>query len=221
MVKLYPSKEGDPYYDALMHHDLFPAGTRAHIELFAPGEKLEHPNEPISHLRVLLSGQAKIYMIHGGGRQSILQFLGPGDYIGEFSLLGVEVEPKYVEAISACAAISLPFSENRARLLGDAPFLQKMCVFLIHKLHARSERLTQNLNYPLKHRLASLILMVSQDGVYPLRHTEAAEYLGVSYRHLLYTLAQFRKDGLVEKDGRIYRVRNEGALRALAGDVRS
>lgn len=221
MVKFYPPKAGDPCYDATAVRDAFPPDANAHVEQFARGELLERPGEPVSALRVLISGRAKIYMIHGDGRQSILQFLEPGDYVGELSLLGVEAEPKYVEALSPCMTLTLPFAENGAKLLADAAFLRKLCVFLAKKLLARSERLTQNLNYPLRNRLASLILTAAHDGAYTLRHAEAAEYLGVSYRHLLYSLARFREEGLVEKRGREYFVKDPVALRRLAGDIRA
>ena len=44
---------------------------------------------------------------------------------------------------------------------------------------------------------------------------EAAEDLGVTYRHLLYVLADFRKRGILEKTPQGYRVRDMEALEEL------
>ena len=42
--------------------------------------------------------------------------------------------------------------------------------------------------------------------MYREQHTEAAEYLGVTYRHLLYVLAEFVKEGILEKTKTGYRI---------------
>ena len=66
-------------------------------------------------------------------------------------------------------------------------------------------------------RLADFILQTASGGYYRERHTEVAEYLGVTYRHLLYVLADFVKKGLVKKTPQGYHMENVQALRAIAG----
>lgn len=66
-------------------------------------------------------------------------------------------------------------------------------------------------------RLANFILQTAADGCYRERHTEAAEYLGVTYRHLLYVLADFVKKGIVKKTPQGYRIENPQLLRRIAG----
>ncbi|WP_249599365.1 helix-turn-helix domain-containing protein, partial [Peribacillus frigoritolerans] len=58
--------------------------------------------------------------------------------------------------------------------------------------------------YERKNRLAKYILQIENDGCFQAKHTETAEYVGGSYRHLLYTLNQFHEEGLLEKKGRGY-----------------
>jgi CRP/FNR family putative post-exponential-phase nitrogen-starvation transcriptional regulator len=43
-----------------------------------------------------------------------------------------------------------------------------------------------------------------------------AEYLGVTYRHLLYVIARFVKQGILEKSKQGYTIKNESALRKIA-----
>ena len=43
-----------------------------------------------------------------------------------------------------------------------------------------------------------------------------ADYLGVSYRHLLYVMAQFVEKGFLKKENRIYRIADKKALLQLA-----
>ena len=42
-----------------------------------------------------------------------------------------------------------------------------------------------------------------------------AEYLGVTYRHLLYVIAKFVKSGILEKSEQGYVIKNESALRKI------
>ena len=223
MNRFYPKKPGDAHFETLAAFQMLPDGARAgaFVAAFERGERLSRLGEPVETLYSLVSGRAKISMAHEDGRQSILQFVGAGDYVGELSLLGVEDSPKDVEALCACVAVALPMDQYRQALLTDAAFLRRLCEYLAKKVLGRSERLTQNLNYPLKNRLAALILTTAHDGLYREKHAEAAEYLGVTYRHLLHTLAQLRQEGILERGEGGYRILNERALEALAGDIRS
>ena len=222
MDKFYPKNPGDAHFEALASYRALPreALSYAYVAVFGRGERLSRLGEPVAALYFLTSGRAKISMSHEGGRQSILQFIGAGDYVGDLSLLGVEDSPKDVEALCACTAVALPMETYRDALLKDAAFLRTLCEYLAQKLLGRSERLTQNLNYPLKNRLAALILTTAHDGLYSEKHGEAAEYLGVTYRHLLYTLAGLRDEGILIREKKGYRIRNERALEALAGEIR-
>ncbi|ELN4630730.1 TPA: helix-turn-helix domain-containing protein, partial [Escherichia coli] len=76
--------------------------------------------------------------------------------------------------------------------------------------------LTQNQSFPLVNRLAAFILLSQEGDLYHEKHTQAAEYLGVSYRHLLYVLAQFINDGLLIKSKKGYLIKNRKQLSGLA-----
>jgi CRP/FNR family putative post-exponential-phase nitrogen-starvation transcriptional regulator len=58
--------------------------------------------------------------------------------------------------------------------------------------------------------------MTENKGIYREKHTEASGYLGVTYRHLLYVIAEFVKEGLLEKSLIGYRITNRKKLSELA-----
>ena len=68
-------------------------------------------------------------------------------------------------------------------------------------------------SFPLKNRLAGFILETAENRVYGEPHTEAAEYLGATYRHLLYVIAEFYKEGLLHKSEVGYRITDADTLR--------
>ena len=78
---------------------------------------------------------------------------------------------------------------------------------------------TRNQAFPLVNRLAAFILLTQHDNVYKEKHTQVAEYLGVTYRHLLYVFAQFSAEGVISKQKAGYLILNRGALMRLAQEM--
>lgn len=190
----------------------------AHLELFQRGERIIRYDQGTEMLYVLLEGKAKIYMIHEDGKRSIIHFMRSGELIGELSLLEVEERTKDVVAQSNCLCLAIPLKEARA-LLEDQTFLKQLNIYLAKKLLTRTDRFSQGLNYPLINRLAAFILYTESEGVYQERHTEVAEYLSVSYRHLLHTFQLLRESGLIVKETPGYRIINQAKLEKLAKDI--
>lgn len=171
-------------------------------------------------LLILLQGQGKIYQIQTNGQQGIIHFLRPGDLIGELSLLEVERETKAVVALSQCLCLSMPIKIAREKLLSDANFQLQLNRYLAEKLLTRTDHLSAGLNYPLLNRLAAFILATADQGLYQEKHGEAADYLGVSYRHLLYTFKQLRELGLIKKSGRDYQIMALDKITELAQGIK-
>ncbi|EOL50077.1 transcriptional regulator YeiL [Enterococcus caccae] len=172
-------------------------------------------DKQVDHLFLLIEGKAKIYKIHENGRRSLIQFLSRGDFIGELSLLEVEEQVKDVQAIDRCICLALPYHKVKQELLNDNHFLRMMGKYLGEKVLLRVEHFSNNQNYELKHRLAAYMLQTEVEGVYAEKQTETAEFLGVSYRHLMHTLTEFQKLGFIIKQGKSYRV-NRDELIVLA-----
>ena len=73
--------------------------------------------------------------------------------------------------------------------------------------------------FPLKNRLAEFMLEMEEENIYSVLHTEAAEYLGTSYRHLLLTLAQMTDQGVIKKAPGGYLILDRNKLQALAAQI--
>lgn len=195
------------FYDALLN--------QARIIVYTNKEYIVRFDKEVEQLFLIIEGRAKIYKIHENGRRSLIQFLGKGDFIGELSLLAVEEQVKDVQAINRCVCLALPYHKVKQELLNDNHFLRIIAKYLGEKVLLRVEHFSNNQNYELKHRLAAYMLQTEVEGLYTEKQTETAEFLGVSYRHLLYTLAEFQKEKLVIKQGKNYQL-NQTKLKKLA-----
>lgn len=172
-------------------------------------------DQKVEYLFFILEGRAKIYKIHENGKRSLLQFLGTGDFIGELTLLEVEAQVKDVQAIDHCVCLAFPYMTAKNELLNDRQFLRMISTYLGRKVLLRVEHFSNNQTYELKYRLAAYMLQTEVDGIYHEKQTETAEFLGVSYRHLMYTLNEFVASGFVTKKGKSYLL-NKPELTALS-----
>ncbi|MDQ0207385.1 transcriptional regulator YeiL [Alkalicoccobacillus murimartini] len=169
------------------------------------------------YLFYVVEGKAKIYMTHQNGKVSLINFIKPCDYIGEMELIHESYYSKGIQVVAKTICFAIPFRECRTKLLEDVIFLRELTSFLSIKATFMATKSSQSQAYPLENRLAHFILELSDQGIYQEKHVTVCDYLGVSYRHLLYVLNQFCEKGYVEKEKRYYRTRNEEALRHLAG----
>ena len=189
------------------------------IEVFDPKEDIISFNKPIDKLRFMIQGRATITIIHEDGKQSIVHFVNSGEYLGELTFLEIEKEHKNVTAISKSVFISIDMSLAKEKLINDSEFLFGLSQFIGEKMLGRTYFNSKNQNYKLKNRLAGYILMSQNNGIYSEKHTETAEYLRVSYRHLLYTFKELIDDGVVVKVKKGYRIDIE-KLGELSKDIK-
>lgn len=192
-----------------------PEKLHLRLDHFASSEPIVGFHRPLDRLYYLVEGRAKITVVHEDGSRSIVHFVHPNDWIGELTLIDIEKAHKDVIAIGPCKCLSIPMDIAREVLLPDADFLLMMSRYIGRKLLERTRFQAKQQRYALKYRLATYILLTEQEGVYREKHTETAEYLGVSYRHLLHTFEQFREEGIITKEGTGYTIDPEG-LKLLA-----
>lgn len=186
---------------------------------FAPEDTILEEGTTPQQLYYLLEGQAKVFLSHPNGRISLINFLDAPCFLGEMELLDSSRPANGVQAMTTCTCLTLSLCTYRTLLLNDARFLRYLCLFLSRKATSNTKNYARNQSYPLEVRLAGFILRTASGTLYRERHTEVAEYLGVTYRHLLYVLASMVKDGLLQREKQGYRIIDEPRLRALAGQT--
>lgn len=201
-----------------LFQEIFDMNIEPYMEMreFSPDEFIMREGERSDYLYYLTEGRAKLFLSQENGRVSLINFIEAPSFIGEMELLDEKRLPQGVKAISFCRCYRIQISKCREELLQDTKFLRYLCVFLSQKATDNTNNYMRNQVYPLKVRFAEFILKMSVNGYYREPHTEVAEFLGVTYRHLLYVLAQFVEDGLFEKTKRGYRIVDEEGLEGIA-----
>ncbi len=191
---------------------------KVYLEEYTKGEAIIVSGETLTTLRYIIEGKAKISIVHEDGRESIVDFLGKGDYIGDLTFLEMEKRTKDVAAITDCRCLCVPMNEAIVFLREDNDFLLSLSKYLADKHLRRTWFYVKGLRYELKNRLAAYILMTSDGSIYYQKHTMTAEFLGISYRHLLHTFKIFKENGWIRKEKNGYWFDKE-VLEELAKDI--
>ena len=198
----------------------FPVADKVRLYRAARGEYiLREGAAGDGRLYYLVSGRAKLFCSLLNGRTSLLDFFTAPCFIGEIELLGLRSETMGVRALATCELLALPADELPAQLLNDPVFLRALCLQLAGKERRKTLALNQSHGYPLANRLAAFILSAASGGRYAEKNVDAAEYLGVSYRHLQQVLGEFIARGWLVREARGCRIADEEALRALADEM--
>ena len=200
------------------YREHFSFDVRADTALFQAeaGEYIIREGIMPEYLFYLCQGRVKLCTTMENGQVRLIDFFQAPCFIGEMELISADGEVRAVQALEPCRCLALPLARHRERLLRDPRFLLELCRLLAEKNRRNVIAFTRNQSFPLGNRLASFILLTAEGDIYRQPHTQAAEYLGVSYRHLLYVLADFVKRGYLQKEGRSYRIADRSALERLS-----
>lgn len=212
-------KQIESYYRQFPLEDYFSFDIRPYTRIvrFEADELILREGDEPEYLYYLIEGRAKAFLTQENGRVSIANFLTAPAFIGELELLDAQQFASGVRALTVCICFAIQKQFCKAQMLQDTRFLRKIAVYLGKKTSQNTDNYMSNMTYSLDVRLANFILQTAVDGYYRERHTEAAEYLGVTYRHLLYVLADFVKKGIVQKTPRGYHIEDAKLLRMIAG----
>ncbi|WP_339213136.1 transcriptional regulator YeiL [Solibacillus sp. FSL W8-0372] len=214
-------EESKPYIEQYPISQYFSFDINPFIQVyeFDKGEYIFHEHSFPDYLYYMIEGKAKLYVTHKNGKISLIDFITSPTFMGEMELLNAERYSKGIQTVTTSICFAISIREVKEKLLADPVFLKMLCLFLSQKTMDMTAKYTQNQAYPLENRLASFILLSSDKQFYKEKHTEVCEYLGVSYRHLLFVLAQFCEEGYLTKKDRGYVLKNRQVLEKLASEI--
>lgn len=155
------------------------------VRTFPKGTVLIHEGDVGDALYILLAGRVKVYAANEDGREIVLDFHGPGEYVGEMSLDGsprsasvVAVEP------TRCAIVTR--TQFRGFLDAHPDFAWHLITRLIHRVRVASENVKSLALCDVYGRLVRLLnaLAVPQGDVHvvpeKLTQQEIASRVGAS-----------------------------------------
>jgi CRP-like cAMP-binding protein len=202
---------------------LQPLGRAAFLRRFAAGQVLFTEGEPSDHLYVLVSGQVRIFLRSVHGDEITFSVLGPGDTIGELSMIDALPRSASAEAVRAAELITLPADDVRAALRSDPVLLLAAAAGLAATVRRLTGGTADLVFLDLPRRLAKLLLAEArEDGpgrwrVDPgMSQSGLAVRLGVTRQSLNRALAGLARHGWISLEHGGYVLHDRAALQRFA-----
>ena len=197
---------------------LFGFDIRPYLSLvrFDSGEMIVNEGTRPRYLYYIVEGRVKLLVTHENGKVTLRNYLDAPFFIGEIEMLQKQRMAKGVQTVIPCTGFAVDVSQCEDLLMNDNTFLRHLIFYFSRRSVKNSGTHATSSAWPLRNRLAWFILKTSPDGIYRQKHTETSEYLGVTYRHLLYVIAEFVNAGRLEKSGRSYTITDRPYLQQLA-----
>lgn len=202
-----------------LSHFSFDIRPYLRVVTYGRGEYIIRDTDHLTRVLYLERGTAKLYGIHKNGRQSLINFFTPPAFFGVPELFEENKRPFPIVAQTECRFIEVDTSGCRARLLEDALFLRFCCSMALKQNVAQNRKYMNLAAYPSKNNFAASVLLLQNNGILSLKYTELAEYLTISYRHLMQLIAQMCVEGILERVPRGLKIRDWERLRALADEI--
>lgn len=203
--------------------ELAALARHAFVRKLARGQILFTEGEPSEHLFLVRSGRLRVFVASARGEELVLSVVGPGESLGELSVLDRQPRSATVDALEPAELIALAGEDARQLLDTNHQALHAVAVALAAGMRRLSGTAADLVFLDLPRRLAKLLLAEAEtraDGTVvsqlAMSQTGVAARLGVTRQSLNRALATLVNRGWITLEGTAVRLDNATALERFA-----
>jgi len=172
------------------------------------------------------AGVIKVYKTASNGKEQILYLGKKGDFLGYAALLGEENHANSAMIIEEAKICFIPREAFLSSMMKNPEFFKRITKQLSHELGVMEEKLTDASQKSIRERLAFLLLQLGNTygvdgGGYQridllLTREELAGMVGTATESVIRLLSEFKKDGLIELEGKKILLKDKKGLARLS-----
>jgi CRP/FNR family transcriptional regulator len=172
------------------------------------------------------AGVIKVYKTASNGKEQILYLAKQGDFLGYSALLGEENYTNSAMILEDAKICFIPRDAFLGSMMKNADFFKRITKQLSHELGVMEEKLTDASQKSIRERLAYLLLQLGntygvEGGGYQridllLTREELAGMVGTATESVIRLLSEFKKDGLIELEGKKILIKDKKGLARLS-----
>lgn len=207
--------------DSLPVADIFSRDYSGCFELFEyeKDEFIIREGQLNDFLLFVLNGRVKCFSYAANGKVQFISHLHHAQSIGLVGSIWHKPAINNVQATELCRCLALSLVRYRDELMNDNKFLCYLCLQLGDILQHSNRRMQVLQSTTAESKLASVILAsASEDGICRLNLSVTAEVVGTSYRHILRMLSRLCAAGILEKKGKVYKIKDSVYLSMCSGE---
>jgi CRP/FNR family cyclic AMP-dependent transcriptional regulator len=197
----------------------------AQIQSYQPRRVVFLPGDRSVGVHFLASGRVKISKVTRDGKELTLAYRTAGDFFGEGALLEGGPREEMVEAMEVTAAVEVERSALDKLLLSNPNVTYQFLRAMINRRRELETKVEQLVFKDVGSKLAELLLRLgSEHGLEHKRglvlglkitHQEMANLIGSTRETVSLTLSHFKRNGLIQTEGRKVILVDREALRSL------
>ncbi len=184
------------------------------------------PGDPGAAVFLVNGGRVKISKVTRDGKELTLAYRGPGEIFGETCLIEGGPREEMAEAMENALITEIDRAEFEQLLMSQASLGYRMTKILAQRRREVENKIENLVFKDVNSKLAELLLRLGTEyGVDDARgtlvalkitHQEMANLIGSTRETVSLTLAQFKRKGLIQTEGRKVILADREGLRALA-----
>jgi CRP-like cAMP-binding protein len=200
--------------------------TAAQLQSYQPRRVVFLPGGRAVGVHFLASGRVKISKVTRDGKELTLAYRTAGDFFGESALLEGGPREEMVEAMEVTATVEVERSAMDKLLQTNASVTYQFLRAMINRRRELETKVEQLVFKDVGSKLAELLLRLgSEHGLEHKRglvlglkitHQEMANLIGSTRETVSLTLSHFKRNGLIQTEGRKVILVDREALRSLA-----
>jgi CRP-like cAMP-binding protein len=206
-------------FAGLTESSLAALAAATYVRRLARGQILFTAGEPSEHLYVVRAGRLRVVSSSAHGEELVLTTVGPGEAIGELSVLDGLPRSAGVDAMEASTLLVVPASAVRDLLDADPAALRAVALELAAGMRRLTGSMADLIFLDLPRRLAKLLLsdaVRQPDGTMATElgtsQTGVAARLGVTRQSLNRALTGLARRGWIDVSGPRVALRDVPAL---------
>ena len=197
----------------------------ARVQSYADGECVQVAGSNSHRLLSVLTGRLRVVHIGPGGGERVVRILGPGEYVGETSLV-LDRPPEHFAFVSGPTVLYSLGHRDLARLIDEHPDLGlRMLQTATSRLLTAERSLAAASSSRVEVRLAAYLLGLPQSGdtpprvTLPLAQRDIASYLGARPETLSRRMTALVRAGIVARRGPQVELLDRDRLEQLASGI--
>ena len=212
-----------PLLSALRKDDRDAMSPLCRVRGYEKGESIFREGEPADRIHFVVLGRVKIVK-SAGGRDVILEILGPGEPVGAVAVFERKPFPASAVTIEGTSILSIPEREFFQLVETRPEMMRRLLAGLTYRLMMVNKRLA-DMTGSAEYRAARLFLTLSDrvgtpadGGIFiplALSRQEIADLIGTTLETAIRLMSRWQKDGLVLTEKTGFHLAKPEALRAL------
>ncbi len=214
-----------PMFESVAAATLTELAQVVEIREIARRQVIYLPGDPGDRVFFINGGRVKCSKVTRDGKELTLAYRGAGQMFGELCVIDGTPRDEMAEAMKNAIITELPRDAFRELLLGDAALAFQFACTIGERRRQIETKLEHLVFRDVQAKLAALLLELGEeygveceDGMQiglKITHQEMANLIGSTRETISLTLAQFKKKGLLDLNGRTVVLRDQDGLGAM------